>query len=394
MENNAKNKVFFLLLSAFFVLFTCACKGTAVDKSRSINVCNWGECISNGTEGSLDVNKKFTQETGIKVNYSTFQSNEELFAKLSGGGSAYDVIIPSDYLISRLIQNDMLEKLNFANIPNISNINDRLKNPSYDPSNEYSVPYSWGLMGIFINKSMVDEPEDKITWDILWEEKYKGKILMFDNSRDAFAISLMKLGYGINSLDQNHWKEAASELIRQRPLVQAYVMDQIYDKMGNREAAIAPYYSGDAAVMVKNNKDIKFIIPKSGTNRFVDAMCIPKGSDHKEEAEKYINFMSRGDIAAANAMFTGYSTPNKAAYSLLPEDIKSDKIAYPDTHVIANSEVFISLPKNITKMIDDLWIQIKTGGENNPLTLVAIIVGFMLLYVAVAIVKRRSKSKI
>lgn len=371
------------------LVFTPACVGNNLSENITINVYNWGEYISNGTDGSLDVNSEFTKETGIKVNYTTFQSNEELFAKLSGGGAAYDVIIPSDYMISRLIENNMLEKLDFKNIPNYKLINKNFLNQSYDPFNEYSVPYTWGLMGIFINKNMVDENIEDISWDILWDQRYKNKILMFDNSRDAFGISLMRLGYSINSINENEWKSAADELQKQRELVQTYVMDQIYDKMGNAEAAIAPYYSGDAAVMVKNNKNIDFVIPKSGTNRFVDAMCIPKGSDHKKEAEIYINFMCRTDIALANTLYTNYSTPHEEAYKALPDEIKSNNIFYPNEEIIKNSQVFVNLPQNINRTIDDLWIQIKTGGGSNPALLVAVLGGFVLLYIAVVLYKKR-----
>lgn len=383
-----KNRVIFLGILALFLISIYGCEIGSTNKTPTINVYNWGEYISNGVEDSIDVNKEFTKETGINVNYSTFQSNEELFAKLSGGGSAYDVIIPSDYLISKLIDNNMLEKLDFNNIPNFKFIDSKFVNQSYDPANEYSVPYTWGLMGIFVNKTMIDEPIDQISWDILWNEKYAKKILMFDNSRDAFGISLMRFGYSINSTNVDEWRTAANELARQRPLVQTYVMDQIYDKMGNGEAAIAPYYSGDAAVMVKNNPNINFIIPKNGTNRFIDAMCIPKGSDHKKEAEKYINFMCRTDIAMANSLYTGYSTPQKEVYEALPDDIKLNKLFYPDDDIVLKSEVFVYLPKEINRMIDDLWIQIKTGGENNPIMLVAIIGSFVLLYILVIVYKK------
>lgn len=374
------------ILLACFLMYGCS-MGRNND-TVTINVCNWGEYISNGTDGNIDVNSQFTKETGINVNYTTFQSNEELFAKMSGNGAAYDVIIPSDYMIARFIENNMLEKLNFENIPNYELIDDNFKNRSYDANNEFSVPYTWGLMGIFVNKNMVDEPIEEIDWNILWNEKYSNKILMFDNSRDAFGISLMRLGHSLNTTDLNVWKQAADELKKQRPLVQAYVMDQIYDKMGNSEAALAPYYSGDAGIMVKSNTGIEFVIPKSGTNMFIDAMCIPSGSDHKKEAEEYINFMCRTDIALANSLYTNYSTPHKGAYKELPDEIKSNKVFYPSDDVIKNSEVFVNLPGDINKEINALWIQIKTGGENNPWALVAVIVFGMVLYILVTLYKK------
>ncbi len=392
MKRNKKTVIVFIaaFVSVFF-LYGCSFKGPS--KKKTINVCNWGEYISNGTEGSINVNAQFTKETGIKVNYTTFQSNEELFAKISGNGAMYDVIIPSDYMISRLIENDMLEKLDFENIPNYQFIGENFRNRSFDPQNEFSVPYTWGLMGIFVNKSMVDEPLDQINWDILWNEKYAGKILMFDNSRDAFGISFMCLGYSINTTDMEKILEAKQKLDNQRPLVQAYVMDQIYDKMGHSEAALAPYYSGDAGIMVKNNPDVEFVIPKKGTNMFIDAMCIPKGSGNKREAEEYINFMCRTDIALANSIYTNYSIPQEEAYNQLPEDIKSNKIFYPDDETIKNSEVFVNLPNEINQKINALWIQVKTGGQNDPLALVAIILFGMISYVAIAVYKRQNLNK-
>ncbi len=379
----------FLFISILFMcLLAYGCDINRDNDNVTINVCNWGEYISNGTYGGVNVNSLFTKETGIKVNYTTFQSNEELFAKMSGNGAAYDVIIPSDYMIARFIENNMLEKLEFKNIPNYHLIDDNFKNRSYDENNEFSVPYTWGLMGIFVNKNMVDEPVDEIDWNILWNEKYSNKILMFDNSRDAFGISLMRLGYSINTVNLSEWRKAAEELKKQRPLIQTYVMDQIYDKMGNGEAALAPYYSGDAGIMVKSNPNIKFVVPKSGTNMFIDAMCIPKGSDHKKEAEEYINFMCRTDIALANSLYTNYSTPHKGAYENLPEDIRSNDVFYPGDDIIKNSEVFVNLPSEINQEINALWIQIKTGGENNPWILIAIIVSGMVLYILVTLYKK------
>lgn len=382
-----KRSIIFLLIIPLFLIVS-GCGNGRNDKKTTINVYNWGEYISNGTDGSMNVNAEFTEETGIKVNYTTFQSNEELFAKLSGGGAAYDVIIPSDYMISRLIEKGMLEKLDFNNIPNVNLIDKKFINPDYDPLNEYSVPYTWGTFGIFYNKKMVDENPDDIGWDILWNEKYSGRILMFDNSRDSFGISLIRLGYSINSNNPEQWYKAADELKKQKPLVQAYVMDQIYDKMGNKEAALAPYYAGDAAVMIRNNPDIGFVIPKEGTNKFVDAMCIPKGSDHKKEAEQYINFMCRTDVAAENSAYTGYSTPQSEVYDQLDEEIKYNPIYYPSEEVMKKSQIFVNLPPDISALMDDLWIQVKTGGDNNPLLLVAVIASFVLLYILVFLYKR------
>ncbi len=381
-----KRGILFILL---LLIFVSGCGIKRDNGEVTINVYNWGEYISNGRDGSLNVNNEFTKETGIKVNYTTFQSNEELFAKLSSGGANYDVIIPSDYMISKLIENDMLHKIDFNNVPNYNMIDEKFKYLDYDLNNEYSVPYTWGLMGIFYNKSLVDEKEEQINWDILWNEKYKGKILMFDNARDAFAIAHFILGNSINSKNENDWYNAAEKLKQQKPFVQAYVMDQIFDKMANEEAALAPYYSGDAVLMKKSNSNIGFVIPKDGTNRFVDAMCIPKSSNRKSEAEKYINFMCRTDVALANVEYTGYSTPHKEAYNQLDESVKNNEIFYPNADIINNTQVFVNLPSNINKLLDELWIQIKTGGNGNPILLLVILLTFVLLYILVLLYKRK-----
>lgn len=387
-----KKKIYFSVLILFIALFISGCSDKKSENDNVINVYSWGEFISNGVDGTLDVNKEFTKKTGIKVNYKTFQNNEELFAKLIGGGADYDVIIPSDYMVSRLIENDMLEPLNFDNIPNYSFISPDFKNLDFDPQNKYSVPYVWGLIGIFYNKSEIQKNEDEITWDILWNEKYKNKILMFDNARDSFAISLLRLGYSINTVNPQAWREAANQLIIQKKLVQAYVMDQIFDKMSNGEAVLAPYYSGDAATLLKTNSDIGFVIPKSGTNKFVDSMCIPKNSRHKIQAEKYINFMCETDTALANVKKTGYSTPHIEAYNKLSNEIKNNKIFYPDESKMKNSQVFINLPDNINKLMDELWVEVKSGGAyTQPWLLVVILSMFGIIYLLVVFIK---KSKI
>lgn len=385
--NIKQTYLIFILL--FAVAFCVGCTFERADEENCINVYSWGEFIANGSDENINVNKEFTRRTGIKVNYKTFQNNEELFAKLMGGGVDYDVIIPSDYMISRLIENDMLEPLNYDNIPNYNLIDNKFKNLNFDPQNKYSVPYMWGLMGIFYNKKEIDIPEDELTWDILWNEKYRNKILMFDNARDSFAISLMRLGYSLNTKNPEEWREAANELIKQKPLVQAYVMDQIFDKMGNGEAVLAPYYSGDAATLIRNNPDIGFVIPKSGTNKFVDSMCIPKNSKHKVLAEKYINFMCETDISLANLKQTGYSTPQEEAYEMLDIKTKQNKIFYPDDEVMERSDIFVNLPENINKLMDELWIEVKSGGSYSPKwMLVVILLMFILMYFGVFIYKK------
>ena len=370
-----------------------AASGAPAAKSgETINVYNWGEYISNGVDGSLDVNKEFTKRTGIQVNYTTFESNENLYAKLVSGGANYDVIIPSDYMISKLTAEGMLEKLDFKNIPNFRYIDKQFQNPVYDPKNEYSVPYTWGVVGIFYNKKYVKEKVD--SWKILWDEKYAGKILMFDNPRDAFGIAQKILGYSYNSTDPAQWEEAAMLLKRQKPLVQAYVMDQIFDKMSSGDAWLAPYYAGDAATLVEDNPDIGFAIPeKEGTNFFVDAVCIPKGSRHKAAAEAYINFLCDPEIAAANVDYIGYSTPESAAKELLPKEVVDNPIFYPDQKILNRSEIFTNLPDDTNRLLDTLWAEVKMGGPGQTATLVAVLAVFLLVYLGILLYKRRKRKQ-
>ena len=287
----------------------------------SINVYNWGEYIPDGSEeGILNVNEEFTKLTGIKVNYSTYATNEELYAKLKGGASTYDIIIPSDYMISRMIKENMLEPIDMSEIPNFSNIMEKFRDPEYDPDSKYSVPYTWGTVGIIYDKTVVDEED--IGWDILWDEDYAGSILMFDNPRDAFAIAENLLGYSLNTEDSEELRKAAEKLKEQKKVIQAYVMDEIFDKMGAGEAIIAPYYAGDAVMLMDEFEDLDFVIPESGTNLFIDAVCIPKGCRNKEAAEMYINFLCEPDVAYAVADYIGYSTPNQATIEMLDDEVK------------------------------------------------------------------------
>lgn len=373
---SSSKKVLFTILGFLFIFEN---RAFAAENTKVINVYSWGEYISNGLDGNLDVNAEFTKRTGIKVNYTTFQDNESLFAKLSSGVSSYDVIIPSDYMISKLIRENMLSEINFENVPNFSNVQEEFRNPVYDPENKYSVPYTWGVIGIFYNKKKVEESVDKISWDILWNEKYKGQILMFDNPRDAFAIAQIKLGLSVNSSDENSWIKASFELKRQKPLVQTYVMDQIFDKMGNNEAALAPYYDGDAKILTARNPDLGFVIPKEGTVKFVDAMCIPKNSEHKLEAESYINFMCEEYVARANANYIGYSSP------CVPVDS-----SYSD--ILKNAQTFSSLPEETNSLLDDLWVQVKTGDRNSSVILVIVLIGFLMLYVGCVMYKKNKRS--
>ncbi len=327
----------------------------------SISVYNWGEYLSDGSDDLMDICAAFTELTGIDVYYTNFATNEELYAKLKGGSTSYDVIFPSDYMVARMIEEDMIAPLNHENIPNLKYIDPQFMDPEYDPGSRYSVPYTWNTVGIIYNTKLVDEVPD--SWDILWDEKYKGQILMFSNSRDAFAIACKALGYSMNTESEEELHEAAALLIEQKPLVQAYVMDQIFDKMENNEAAIAPYYSGDATLMMPYNENIAVAFPKEGTNLFIDAACIPKDARQKDAAEMFINFLNEPDVAAENAEYIGYATPNLAAYELLDEEIQEDEAIYPPESVIATSEQFIHLSEETNLLMDQLWTQVMAQGD-------------------------------
>ena len=366
------------------------------NKGITLNVYNWGEYISvDDGDGQFDVNREFEALTGIKVNYTTFASNEELYAKLKSGGSSYDIIIPSDYMISRMINEGMLEELNLDNIPNFSLIDPEYTDMEYDPGNRYSVPYTWGTVGIIYNTTLVDEDDEVSSWDILWDEKYANNILMFSNSRDAFAIALAKLGYSFNTTDLEKWDEAADLLRRQKPLVQAYVMDEIFDKMGGGEAALAPYYAGDALTMIEDNPDLAFVVPKEGTNLFFDAICIPKGAKNHDAAEMYINFLCESVVAAANIETIGYSSPHSGAKELLEEEVLESPISYPPQEVIEKSQVFTSLPDSVTSYVDSLWSNIMGATNDSPwITPVLMVVALGLsVLINVTRTARKNKSK-
>ena len=334
--------------------------GQLADAGVSINFANWGEYISDGSDGYPDIVSEFEKLTGITVNLTTFANNEELYAKMAAGAADYDVIIPSDYMISKMISEDMLEKLDFANIPNYANIDEKYKNAEFDPNNEYSAPYFWGTVGIIYNKDLVDEAD--LGWDILWNEKYADNILMFDNPRDAFAIAENILGYSLNTEDSAELQAAADLLAEQKPLVQAYVMDEVFNKMGAQEAAVAPYYAGDAVFLMRDYDFLGFYLPESGTNLFFDSMCVPKGSQNKKAAEMFINFMLEPEVGLANSDYVGYSTPNSKSFELVDDERKNDGISYlDDEYLAAHTEVFRALSPAGDRLMSDLWTQIRSG---------------------------------
>ena len=324
--------------------------------NEKVVVYNWGEYID------PEVLTIFEEETGIDVVYEEFETNEILYPKVSSGAIAYDVVCPSDYMIQRMIENGLLSEIDFDNIPNIKNIGQQYMDQSrqFDPENKYSVPYCWGTVGILYNKTMVDEPID--SWSVLWDPKYKDNILMQDSVRDAFGVALKYLGYSLNSTDLDELTEAKNLLIDQKPLVQAYVIDQVRDKMIGNEAAIGVIYSGEAIYTQKENPNLEYVIPKEGSNIWIDSWVIPKNAEHKKNAEKFINFLCRPDIALKNFEYITYSTPNDAARALIEDaDIRNSEIAFPDLSKYDNLETFQYLGTEADQMYGDLWNKVKSS---------------------------------
>lgn len=343
----------FRLLSALSIVIVLTvslfsgCSKASNPNTKVLNLYNWGDYID---PSLID---KFEKETGIKVNYSTYDTNEIMYAKIKDGSSNYDLVIPSDYMIEKMIKENLVEKIDFNNIPNYKYIGKEFKHLSYDPKDEYSVPYMWGTIGIVYNTKMVKKPVD--SWNILWDKDYKDQIIMFNSVRDAMAIALKKLGYSMNSENPEQIKQAADALIEEKPLVQAYMVDEVKDAMVSGEAAVAPVWSGDAAVITSENPDIKYVIPKEGSNEWFDALVIPKGAKHKKEAEMFINFLCDPENALQNVEYIGYQTPNTKTFEMLPEEIKEQ---YPTKEELSKCQVFTDLNKETLKLYNDEWIRI------------------------------------
>ena len=300
-------------------------KKTSSGKNGKLYVYNWGEYID------PDLIDQFEEETGIDVVYDMFETNEVMYAKMAQDSSSYDVICPSDYMINKMIQNDLVQEIDYSQVPNASNIGESYwkSSETFDPGNKYAVPYCWGTVGILYNKKMVTEEVN--SWDILWDEKYSGQILMQDSVRDALMIALIKNGYSCNTTDDSALEEAAQDLIEQKPLVQAYVVDQVRDKMIGNEAALGVIYSGEAIYTKQENPDLEYVVPDEGTNVWIDSWVISKNSKNVENAHKWINFMCRADVAYKNFEYITYSTPNEAAREMIEDDaIKNSPIAFPD----------------------------------------------------------------
>ncbi len=344
-----------VLLAAMTLGCLSACGSSSSGDAGKLYVYNWGEYIDE------DVIKEFEQETGIKVVYDMFETNEIMYAKLAQDSSQYDVICPSDYMIQKLIAKDLIQPLNFENIPNSKNIGDEYyaSSEAFDPGNKYSVPYCWGTVGILYNKTMVDEPVN--SWDILWNEKYSGQILMQDSVRDAYMVALIKNGFSQNSKDPSELAKATEDLIAQKPLVQAYVIDQVRDKMIGDEAALGVIYSGEAIYTARENPNLEYVVPDEGSNIWIDSWVITKGTRNVSNAEKWIDFMCREDIALKNFEYITYSTPNvKARAAIDDEDIRNSKVAFPDVSSM-KLEAYQYLGEDGDKLYADEWMKVKSS---------------------------------
>ena len=403
--------LFLVVLCAPMTFLFSSCGEGGSGDVKTLYVYNWGEYISDGSEGSYDTNAEFekwyekTYGEKVKVNYSTYASNEDMYAKLSAGAAAYDVVIPSDYMIARMITEGMLRKINKENVPNLEYVNLEMlfgdDDPYYDPTNEYSVPYTYGTVGIIYNTTRVSE-EDIGSWDLMWNEKYKGDILQFNNSRDAFMTAQLLLGYSVNSDNDEEWVAALNKLLEQKEIVQGYVMDEIFNKMENGSAAISAYYAGDFFTMYGDNEDLAFFYPKEGTNIYVDAMCIPTCSQNPELAERYINFMLSEDAAIANAEYICYASPNRLGYEneeeiAAMEELHEDamSILYNDIFNI-KTEYYYNLSPEQLERVNELWEELKIESpiSTSIIVLAAAIVAALVAFLVFFALRKRRRKKL
>lgn len=392
-----KKRVLLLLsvtVIALLAIFTISC---GQNEKVVLNVYNWGEYISDGSDDSLDVNAAFEEyckEQGldVEVNYMMFDSNESMYNKIKTGAVSYDVVVPSDYMIARMIEEDMLRPLNYSNIPNFQYVDSGYLNPYYDPEQQYTVPYFVGIVGIIYNTKYVDEA-DIGGWDLMWNEKYSGKILQFNNSRDAFGTAMFKNGDSVNVTDEATWRKALGELKAQKPLLQAYVMDEIFNKMETESAWIAAYYAGDFLAMYEENDSLGFYYPEGGTNIFADAMCIPKTAANPEIAEMYINFILEQEIGSANSEFVYYATPNtlvneNTEYIEYMESVYEGAmdILAPEFPEGYNLEYYHNFDDETLQMVNSLWEELKidSGTDDGSVADVGVYITCVVIVVAVA----------
>lgn len=352
-----------LSLLSITLLSGCGKKEAKAGSAGEVYVYNWGEYIDES------VIKQFEEETGIKVVYDLFETNEEMYPVIQAGAVKYDVVCPSDYMIQKMRENNLLAEINLDNVPNLKEVDPKYleMSKSFDPENKYSVPYSWGTVGILYNTKMVDAKDVPTKWSDLWNEKFKDSILMQDSVRDSFMVALKSLGYSMNTTNEAEIKEAKELLIKQKPLVQAYVIDQVRDKMIGGEAAIGVIYSGEMLYIqneVKNlNLDysLEYVIPEEGTNLWLDSWVIPANAPNKENAEKWINFLCRPDIAKKNFEYITYPTPNKGAFDLLDPELRNNKTLFPESDVLKNSEVYKYLGDQVDSLYNEAWKEVKSN---------------------------------
>ena len=408
--------LFCLLILLFSMTIIGLSSCSQESETITLYVYNWGEYISDGSDESLDVNQAFEEycreELGlnVEVNYSTFASNESMYAKISSGSTAYDVIIPSDYMIERMVKEDLLLPLDLEKIPNYQYIDDKFKGENVyyedDPTNDvhYSVPYFYGMIGVIYNTSIVKENDEQIgSWDLMWDEEYKGNILQFNNSRDAFGTALYKLGYDVNDENEENWRQALDELLAQKEIVQGYVMDEIFNKMKSGSAAVAAYYAGDFLTMYEDNSDLSFYYPKEGTNSYIDAMCIPANSQNAELAMAYINFMCEEEIAVANASYTYYASPlttvrANSEYQEAMAEVHEDayEILYGEVASNTKTQAYLSLSPEGLSMLNVLWEELKAKSSIGTGIYIgcSLILGVLALLAVVQFLKKHRWSKL
>lgn len=347
-------KLLAITLISVITLFSFTACGSNSDDSNKLYVFNWGEYIE------PEVLEIFEAETGIEVIYDEFETNESMYSKISAGASLYDLVCPSDYMISKMIAEDLLQPINWDNIPNREHIGDEYweQAAGFDPELEYAVPYCWGTVGILYNKTLVEEPIDE--WADLWDPKYTDEVLMQDSVRDAFMVALKMLGYSSNTTNEAELQEAKEALTQQKSIVQAYVVDQVRDKMISGEAAIGVIYSGEALYTQSENSDLEYVVPKEGSNVWLDCWVIPKNAKHVENAEKFLDFLCRPDIALMNFEYITYSTPNTSAIEMIEdEEMRNSEVAFPNLENY-DLEVYQYLGEDLDRLYSNLWKQVKS----------------------------------
>ena len=400
--------VFAILLLAAPLMMTSCEKEQSTGDATTLYVYNWGEYISDGTDGSLDVNRAFEEYCSnvlgknVKVNYSTYSSNEDLYAKLSSGAVSYDVIIPSDYMAARLAAEGLIKEFNpKESIENYKYIDDRFKGLYYDPDEKFSVPYTFGTVGVIYNTKYVPEDDENIgSWALMWDEDYKGNILQFNNPRDAFATAQFYNKTNINSENPDDWRAALDLLVKQKNIVQGYVMDEVFNKMKGGSAAIAPYYAGDFFTMYGDNEDLAFYHPEEGTNVFVDVMCIPSSTKNFDLAKEYINFMLTEEIAVANAEYVCYAWPNTLVkdsedyIAYMTEEVHPDAISILYDFDMSNMEFFHDLPDDTRLLMNSYWEELKIEsniGAAIYIICIVIVASLVAIFVIRFAIKRRRK---